>query len=156
MNRDMLIVVADASGAKMYTLAGGDDGGELVHLETVASLSNEIRRLRPSEQFSDSRPGLLKVSDRGGAHGVDDHRDAHLDEEDRSFAREIAAAIKAEERGSLVIAASPGMLGHIRKELSTTAAVQEMNKNLTGMSVAELHDYLAKHDVVPPRGRAGL
>ena len=36
------------------------------------------------------------------------------------------------------------------------AEVRELDKNLTSLAVAELHDYLAKEELIPERGRAGL
>ena len=63
------------------------------------------------------------------------------------------------ERGAdtVIVAASPNLLGLIRPHFSALKhahlTVVDMAKDLTPMSAPELHDYLAREELVPPRVR---
>ena len=54
-------------------------------------LVNPARRQRPSELFSESRPGSSRTG--GRQYAFDDHRDAHIDALDAEFARRIVAEV---------------------------------------------------------------
>ena len=67
------IVVADASRARLFLFTRQLDAGELHEtLTETTDLVNPARRLRPSELFSESRPGVSRSRDL--QYGIDDHR----------------------------------------------------------------------------------
>src|SRR5260221_8475965 len=86
------IAVVDATRARLFTYDRfADESG--VHDELVerTDLVNPIRRQRPSEVFSDPRPGSGRVGNRQFA--FDDHRDDHIARFDIEFACAAMAAL---------------------------------------------------------------
>ena len=158
------VVVADAARAQMFALRAHKSATDtqLTKLESVMELHNAARRLRPSERYSDSRPGLQQGSGGGPSHGVDDGRSAQENESERRFARRIMDELQNlnnnEPAERLILAASPRMLGMLRKEAANPGQlpsdVEEIDKALTTLSPVALHDYLAQRALLPERGRA--
>lgn len=158
------IVAADATRARLFTfeeLAAPIDV-PAQELRERMTLVDPGRRRRASELFSDSRPGIDRAPS-GRGFGLDDRRDAARQRMDRDFAADIAAScrelVRAYGCDRLILAASPRMLGFLR-ELGEFARIGvelcEIDRNLTHLSDAQLHDYLAKHDLLPARERVGL
>ena len=150
------IAVVDAARARLYTYQ--EDPAQ--ELREVADLVNPGRRLRASELFSDTRPG----SDRGiGERGFtfDDHRDAHVDNMDLQFAREVVAEIDRIVRegayGHVIVVASPKMLGDLRKLdgvlRRSDLVLDEIPRDLAKLTSPQLHDKLAELKLIPPRQR---
>jgi len=159
-----VIVAVDATRARLFTfeeLATVVDGSTQ-KLRERTTLVDPGRRLRASELFSDSRPGLDRAPS-GRGFAVDDRRDAGLQRMDRNFAVDIAVAcgelIRAHGCDRLIVAASPRMLGFLR-ELGGFARLGvelcEIDRNLAHLSSVQLHDYLAQRDLLPARERVGL
>lgn len=158
------IAAADATRARLYTfeeLAAPVDVSTQELRERV-TLVDPGRRRRPSELFSDTRPGLDRAPN-GRGFAVDDGRDAARQRMDRDFAADIVVAcrelVRANGCNRLIVAASPRMLGFLR-ELGDFAHLGvelcEIDRNLAHLSSAQLHDYLAERGLLPARERVGL
>jgi protein required for attachment to host cells len=161
MNRTCLLV-ADAGRARLYTFEelAGPAGVPTQELIERLDLVNPERRRRPSELESDSRPGIDRAPN-GRGYGVDDHRDGHRDELDRRFAAAILdrLAALAREHGSrsVVLVASPRMLGHLRLRAEPLArsgvTLNEIARDFTRLPTAQIQDHLARYGLLPARER---
>lgn len=167
------IATIDAARARIFMYQEQTNPG--FELTEISDLDNPGRRLKAGEMFSESRPSLAS---HGGLHRssqargnrsdqgnpgttYDDHRDAHIEEMDTRFAKlaveEIAGLCRRHQLAHLVLIAAPKMLGTLRTVNGVFAQhnmrVDEIDKDLSGLSIAQLHDYLANADIVPPRQR---
>lgn len=158
---DYCVVVADAARARMFVLgeSGGVGGGP--DLSELGGLANPEGEAAGKALYSDTKSGRNDAPAGGGAHGYDDHRDRHMAELERRFARDILMAARDElgRRGAhtLVLAAGPRMLGYLREAMEGVpegVTVREVGKDLTRLSPAELHQHLAADGVLPPRQSA--
>ena len=157
------IAIVDASRARLYTYQ--EDAGPTEQLREVRDLVNAGRRFRPSEMFSETRPGTghNPRSGPGGEPGStkDDHRDDHIEMMDQKFAKEICAELEkiiaSDGYGHLIIIASPKMLGEVRKANGVFKrgglTVDEIPRDLSKLTIAQLHDHLASLDLIPGRQR---
>lgn len=156
------IAVVDAARARVFTFEelDGRDGVLNQDLRERVDLVDPDRRMRASELFSDTRPGADRAPS-GRGFAVDDHRDGHLRELDRRFAADvmarIAEVVRAYRCDRLVLAASPGMLGKLRKRASRRlvreVSLDEVARDVTHLSPSQIHDYLAERSLLPPRER---
>lgn len=150
------IAVVDASRARLFTLERNAGEGDL-HEELLEQrdLVNPARRQRPSELFSESRPGTSRTG--GRQYAFDDHRDAHIAELDAEFSRavagELAGLIESTHARRLILCASPRMLGHLRevgRELHRDMLViDEVPRDLVKLTPTELRDQLASYGLLP-------
>lgn len=152
------IAVVDASRARLFTYERTTEpAGLSEHLIEERDLVNPARRMRPSELFSDSRPGTNRTGTL--QYGVDDHRDAHLERLDTEFAREIVGQlgemIRASHARRLIVCASPNMLGELRDASGELRhqdlAIDEIDRNLVKLPTPELRDRLTEYGLLPPR-----
>jgi protein required for attachment to host cells len=146
-----LIAVVDASRARLFTFVRVDIEEQL---SERADLINPARRQRPSDLFSDSRPGSSRVGSRGFA--FDDHRGDHLDHYDHAFAAAVVAELGRmadEDVRRIVLCASPNMLGVLRKLTPALErqgrAIDELPRDLTKLSASELRERLASYGLLP-------
>jgi protein required for attachment to host cells len=167
------IAVVDATRARVYHYEEESEPGS--ELREIKDLVNPGRRLKPGEMFSESRPS---VATHGGLHrstrargdrsdaGVrgttyDDHRFAHIDEMDSKFAKhivdELDAYVREHKLPNLILIASPKMLGVLRKANGVLhrdgLALEEVTRDLTNLTGAQLHDQLAGSGLIQPRQR---
>lgn len=154
------IVVCDASRAEIFGL-GHNVNKHMTWLVELALLDNPERRLRPSERFSATRPGVQRANKNGPVYGVNDGRDKHDRELDRRFAGEVAQRLRGlvGPEAHVVLTASPRMLALLTAELHKQvpgAHLESLAADLIRFPPARLHDYLAKRGLIPERGRAGL
>jgi protein required for attachment to host cells len=137
--RNHWVVVADGSAAAIYAA-----DPRLDTLEPVAELKHPESRLPARDLVSDDR-GRTQSS-LGPRSAVEPQQSIH-DHELVTFARELAERLRRgfddHQYESLVIAASPAFLGHLRNELDARVAGAVVG------SVA--HDYtrIALHDLPP-------
>jgi protein required for attachment to host cells len=152
------IALVDATRARLFTFERVTEG-----LDTRESLVertdfvNPQRRRRPSELFSDTRPG----SSRSGhlQYVFDDHRDRHIAEIDDKFARTTMAALRElideQPTQRVVISASPRMLGRLRAAapglLPDHIVLDEIPRDLVKLSTADVRAELAHRDLLPSR-----
>jgi protein required for attachment to host cells len=149
------IAVVDATRARLFSFERTSDASG-VHEQLIerVDLVNPARRRRPSELFSDSRPG----SSRTGGHqfAFDDHRDAHIDRLDEEFAgaasTEIRRIIRESGVNRLIVCASPRMLGALRvSELQRDCiTLDELPRDLVRLTTSELREALTDHRLLPP------
>jgi len=164
MNRSC-IVVADASRARLHTFEelAAPRGHRTQELREEADLVHPARRIRPSELFSDTRPGSDRAPS-GRGFGLCDRRDASMRQMDRRFAASIAAELErlVADRGcrTVIVAASPNMLGLLRELtrplLRGGVEVHEIDRDLVRLSPSALHDFLAERGLLPGRERVAL
>jgi len=132
------IVVADASAARIFVLAGPR---QRISLEPVRELAADIK---PSREIGSDRPG--RTFDRGGPgrHAEEPPTDPKRHAK-ASFAREVAQTLDDERRrnsfAGLTVVAPPQFLGDLRGAMSgeLRALVEaEINKDLTKLPLHEL------------------
>ena len=155
---DYCVVVADGAKARLFALQAADVGEGGPNLVEISGLANPEAEAAGKEIYSDDKSGRNASSGGGGAHGYDDHRNQHIDEIERRFAKNVAAAatdaVQRNKSGCLVVAAEPRMMGHLRDAMGPAVAglkVKEVVKDLTKLSVHELHEHLAADKVLPAR-----
>jgi len=157
-----IIAVVDAARARLFTFERSDDvPGIHESLVERADLVNPARRRTPAQLFSDTRTNTSRTG--GRFFGVDDHRDAHVDEMDAAFARSIAAALAEAARSTgatrAIVCASPRMLGMLRAtDLRRTGMViVDLDHDYTKLTPTQLHAELVDRGLLPrPPERAGL
>jgi protein required for attachment to host cells len=143
---EQLIAVIDGARARFFNVGtrvtpSGEEKNKLVEVET---LINPAHRIKDSELYSESRPGLRKAFAGGPGHGVDDRRDAHAEESDRKFAKlvleKMAELIRDRDVKFAILAAGPMMLGHLREHRGLLPRVEigELPKHLTELSAHDL------------------
>ena len=149
------IAIVDASRARLFTLDRTSElGGVAEQMVETTDLVNPARRLTPSEQLTETRPGSSRVGTRGFA--FDDHRDARTDALDRDFARQVAAevgrAVSDRQVARLIVCASPHMLGELRRAGGYSRAgltVEELDRDLVKLTPTQLRAQLADYGILP-------
>ncbi len=155
------IALIDATRARLFTFERTTEGPD-THEELVerTDLVNPQRRRRPSELFSETRPGSSRTGHL--QYAFDDHRDNHISQLDEKFARMALAALREliDERPTqrVVIGASPRMLGRLRAAapglLPDDIALDEISRDLVKLSFAEVRAELAARGLLPSRAAA--
>jgi len=154
-----LIAVVDATRARLFTYQSVVEMQELDSLHEESDLINVTRRRRPSEVFSDTRPGLDRVRGPGPrGFAYDDHRDAHMAQFDAAFAREIGEQIAQLATAGgyvrLILIASASMIGEMRKVVrDRDLVIDEVPRELVKLTPSQLHDRLAELRLLPARER---
>lgn len=148
------IAVVDATRARLFTFDRADVQGEIQEtFSERTDLVNPARRKTPAQLFSDSRPGTNRTG--GLQYAFDDHRDAHIDELDAEFAREIVAAIERTTQdiggARLIVCASPRMLGILRstRPRRDDLAIDEIPRDYTKLTAPQIHEQLVEHGLLP-------
>jgi protein required for attachment to host cells len=150
------IALVDATRARLFTFERVADGGDTREvLVERTDLVNPQRRRRPSEVFSDTRPGSSRTGHL--QYAFDDHRDHHVSQIDDEFARMAMAALREliDERSThrVVICASPRMLGRLRSAapglLPDDIALDELPRDLVKLSPGDVREELASRGLLP-------
>lgn len=158
------IVVADATRARLYTFEQMEsaDGGHAQEMHERISLVHPARRRRPSELFTDSRPGADRAPNgRGFAH--DDHREAALRHMDRQFATDIVdeleRLVRTHGHREVILSASPRMLGMMRELTGRLehagVTFHQIDRDLVRLTRSQLQDHLSGRGLLPQRERLG-
>jgi protein required for attachment to host cells len=163
MNR-LCICIADSTRARLFTFdeMRAPPGHQSQELLERTDLVHPARRRRPSELFSDSRPGSDRTPT-GRVFGRDDHREGALRHMDRQFARDIVdeleRLIAEHDCHAAVLAASPRMLGILREMTAGLVerglTLHEIDRDLAQLTAAQLQDYLSERGLLPERERIG-
>jgi protein required for attachment to host cells len=154
------IALVDATRARLFTFERATEGADIREaLIERTDLVNPQRRRRPSEVFSDTRPG----SSRTGRlqYAFDDHRDHHVSEVDDKFARMAMAALRevTDEHPTqrVVICASPRMLGRLRAAapglLPDDIGRDELPCDLVKLPPGKVRAELAARNLLPAAAR---
>ena len=158
------IAVVDASRARLFTYERSTEAeGLKEQLTEERDLVNPARRQRPSELFSESRPGSSRTG--GLQYAFDDHREAHVEALDAEFSRvvidELVAVLRAAHAQRVILCASPHMLGELRvagRDLPKEGVViDELARDLVKLTPAQLREHLESQGLLPthpPRGQA--
>lgn len=151
------VAVVDATRARLFLYQrSAEPEGVVERFVERADFVNPTRRQRPSEIFSDSRPGSSRVGARQFA--FDDHRAAHLDAFDLEFAtaigHEIAALVRESGAVRIVLCASTRMLDKVRRalgDLPRSVRVDTIPRDLVKLAPNKLRDQLASYTLLPTR-----
>ena len=159
MNQSAVAVI-DGTRARFFTLEQAEvpeyeSGPNLVEREC---LFNSAKELQGKELWANTKTGRNRGSG-SQAHGYDDHRNNHVGEIERSFAKEIVTKIvdltNANQCQRLVLVAEPQILGFVREALTpmlpSNLKIQELAKDLCKLKSLELHEYLAEKKLLPTR-----
>ena len=150
------ILAADATRARFFTL----EPAEFPLVETNPKiLEHEVLidpelRLPGRELFSDPKSGRNRAPGGGPAHGYDDHREKHLVELEKRFAKvvanEVLRLLAEKNANRLVVAAEEKMSGHLAPLLAEApASIEWVEKEYTHLSAQEIHEKLAALNLVP-------
>ena len=140
------IALVDATRARLFTFERVADGADMREtLVERTDLVNPQRRRRPSEVFSDPRPGSSRTGD------------DHVSQIDDKFARMAMAALREliDEHPAqrVVICASPRMLGRLRAAapglLPEHIALDELPRDLVKLSPGDVQAELASRALLP-------
>lgn len=155
------VVVADGARARFFTLEpvespDTESGPNLMERKDLVSPEH---RVHPGQLWSDAKTGRNRAPGGGQAHGYDDHRTQHAAEFKRRFARsvaqETARLVQTNGAKNVILAAQKRMLGFLRAELGPLlkngVTVHAIAKDLCKLAPHELHKYLAKETILPPR-----
>jgi protein required for attachment to host cells len=156
------LVVVDATRARIYTYEQvREPCGTLERLCEERNLVDPARHERASELFSDN-----SGSNHNGQHryGFDDHRQSHLDRLDVEFGRRIADEVgnitRKNKSKEVILVASSRMLGVLRYQLAALrrsgVTIDELQRNFTKLTTAEIRDRLAELQLLPARERPVL
>lgn len=161
MKRDYLVVVADGTCARFFTLESAAQSSveSGPHLLEHDDLVNTEHEQAGGDKYSTTRTGV-NLNPRGGpSHGYDDHRAQHEQEHEHRFARDIAARAvslaQENHAGHLVLTAERHMLGLLRDALKIPVKsgieLRELAKDLTKLAPTQIHEHLAAAGVLPAR-----
>lgn len=163
MKRACIAIVA-AAHARIYTYDPAESNG--VHAASARTLHEEVDLLNPGRRghdlFSTTKPGIKRMAPGGGS--TDDHRDAHFDQLERNFARQIVEEVDriARQRGftRIILVTPPKMLGELRKVDGALQrpemTVEYVERDLARLTSSQIHDHLAELRMISPRRRATL
>jgi len=161
------IAIVDAARARIYTYdpaqsaERGPATGQPDHtLHEELDLVNPGRR--GHDLFSTTKPGIKRPGSGGGT--TDDHRDAHLDELEHRFARQVVEQVDriARQRtiAHVILVAAPRMIGELcgfaRVLQRSRLEVEYVERDLARLSSPQIHDHLAQLRLIAPRPRATL
>jgi protein required for attachment to host cells len=153
------IAILDAARARIYTYDASDADGPA----SDGALHEELDLVNPGRRghalFSTTKPGVKRMSSGGGV--TDDHREAHLDQLERNFARQVVDEVGrlARERGfsRVLLVTPPKMLGELRKLDGALhrpgLTVEYVERDLAQLTPAQIHDHLASLQLIAPRPR---
>jgi protein required for attachment to host cells len=156
------IAIVDAARARIYTYDPTTEDGRSA---PAGALHEQIDLVNPGRRghdaYSTTKPGVKRSAPGSGT--TDDHRDAHTEELDRRFARQVVAEIDriAREHGynRVLLVASPAMLGELRgvdRGLRPELQVEYVARDLARLTSPQIHDHLAQLQLVAPRRPASL
>lgn len=154
------VVVADAGRARLFTLEAARDpetesGPRLVERKGFV---NPEKSLPDHEVSSDAKSMRSRNPQGGSAHGYDDHRAAHELEVERRFAKQVAREAeilaRAEQAGTVILAAQSHMTGHLRRELEGFAkaglTLRELAASVSKLTPSDIQEHLVKAGLLPP------
>jgi protein required for attachment to host cells len=159
MNQSIVTVI-DGMRARFFTLEPAtspefESGPNLIEQDC---LTNTAKELQGKDLWANTKTGRNRGSGSQG-HGYDDHRQNHINEFERSFAKEIVSKIleltHANGVGQVILVAEPQILGFVREvltpQLPKNLKLKELAKDLCKLKPLEIHEYLVDKDLLPPR-----
>lgn len=161
---DCFVVVAAGSCARFFTLEPADipeiqSGPNLIEQHR---LENKEWSSHGNEIWSEKKSGRNRGRAGAGAHGYDDHRDQHLEEIERRFARDVAEEMqrftKKHHPKKIILIAQKHLLGNLRNTIYTNGSeveIHELAKDFCKLGSNEVHQHLSKVKLIPPRKSPG-
>jgi protein required for attachment to host cells len=147
------VVVASGAQARFFILEPAEfpELGIGPNLVERGELINPEKEIARRDLYTDSKTGRGRAPHGGPSHGYDDHRSQHEDELERRFARKVL------EKTMLIAPAR--MLGLLRQHLDIIRKrgmeVHGLAKDVTKFSPKQIHDYLAREQLLPACKRPG-
>jgi protein required for attachment to host cells len=154
------VAVINGTKARFFTLQYPElpqyeSGPTLTEIECF---TQTIKELQGKELWANTKTGSNHGSASQG-HGYDDHRQNHLLEFERNFAREIVDKIinliQEHQSEQIILVAEPQILGMVRDALNTQISkyhkIQELAKDLCKHKPLEIQEYLASKNLLPAR-----
>ena len=152
------VAVIDGTQARFFTLdsAAISEYESGPNLSEHEGLSDSTKELHGQELWANTKTGRNRGTS-GQAHSYDDHRQNHQIEFEKRFANKISSAmlniIKTHQAKQLILVAEPQILGMMREamtdKLFKTLNVTEVAKDICRFSINQIHDYLAKKELLP-------
>ena len=149
--KPVCIAIVDAAHARLYSYQGDPPV-----FREVKDLINPGRRGKDRDLFTSTQPG--------GRNGnvADDHRENHRSQWDLEFAKQIVEECHdlARTRGyaHVIFVSSPRMLGELRQVSAPLrragVMIDELSRDLAGLTSPQIHDRLADAHLIDPRARA--
>ncbi len=152
------VAVVNGSQARLFTLDSAafsehESGPNLLEHEC---LTNHSRELHGQELWANVKTGRNRGSN-GQAHSYDDHRQNHELEFEKKFANRISSAmlnlIQNYQAKHLIVVAQPQILGMLREAMTDNLYknlnVHEVAKDICHLKLNQIHDYLAKKNLLP-------
>ena len=152
------VAVINGTQARFFTLDSKvsseyESGPNLIEHENLANFLNEVHG---QDLWANTKTGRNRGSS-SQAHGYDDHRQNHEIEFEKKFATKISNTmlniIKAHEARHLIMVAEPQILGLMREvmtdKLFSNLNITEVAKDICQFNINQIHDYLAKKEILP-------
>uniref|UniRef100_A0A832M1A6 Host attachment protein n=1 Tax=Oscillatoriales cyanobacterium SpSt-402 TaxID=2282168 RepID=A0A832M1A6_9CYAN len=155
--QNYIVAVVNSTKARFFVLESDELETEPnFRFTEIEELCSSTQELQGQDLWSTTKPGRNRGT-AGQAHGYDDHRENHQVEFIRRFAREITAKlsqlIKTSHSRQLLLVAEPNIMGIMRDiltpDLPKNLKLNELTKDLCQLKAHELHEYLAKKDLLP-------
>ncbi len=157
-NSQIGVVVVDAAKARcLWLLEEDEPGNEQVKLKEHKTWVHPESRLLDHQRYKDSKPIGHQGGATGQTHPLDDHRDAHDEDEKRRFAGQIADGVAdlvgEREPGRLLICCSHAMQSLVQAAWERSPLNQVRTDWVTA-EVAErsahaLHEYFSERGLLP-------
>jgi protein required for attachment to host cells len=157
MNK-MLVAVIDTTKARFLMLEPAkfpeqNTGSRFVELDSLLNPSNES----PGHELWSSTKTGRNTGVGTQAHSYDDHRENHVAEFERRFARSITHYIvelsRTHQMQQLILVAEAQMIGFLRNAIATSELthiqIHGLTKNLCQLKPLELQKYLANQGLIP-------
>ena len=152
------VAVINRSQARFLTLDSSatseyESSPNLIEHECLVNTTGE---LHGQELWANTKTGRNRGSN-GQAHGYDDHRQKHEMEFEKKFASkinlELNDLIQAHQARHLIIVAEPQILGMMRNAINSSVMknlnIDEVAKDICHLKTNQIHDYLAKKELLP-------
>jgi len=153
------VAVINGTQARFLTLdsAASSEYESSPNLIEHEGLTDSTKELHGQELWANTKTGRNRGS-RGQAHSYDDHRQNHELEFEKRFANKINSAmlnlIKIHQAKHLILVAEPQILGMMREAMTDNLfknlKVYEVAKDICHLKSNQIHDYLAKKELLPP------
>ena len=152
------VAVINGTQARFFTLdsAAISEYESSPNLIEHKGLSDSTKELHGQELWANTKTGRNRGTS-GQAHSYDDHRQNHEIEFEKRFANKISSAmlnlIKTNQARQLILVAEPQILGMMREAMTdksfNSLKIKEVAKDICHFNVNQIHDYLAKKELLP-------
>ncbi len=152
------VAVINGTQARFFTLDSAvsseyESGPNMLEHEGVADSTKE---LHGQELWANTKTGRNRGLS-GQDHSYDDHRQNHELEFEKRFANKISSAmlniIQTNQARQLILVAEPQILGMMREAMTDNLFknlnIKEVAKDICHFNVNQIHDYLAKKELLP-------